>query len=641
MQLLSINSNSIDKIFFQLFLFVLLFFSYLHYGNPPANTPDLSWMQALGVAYTQELQHGVELMFTYGPLGYFYNGTAPYVPGLFHLFMTWQFLAAIIIASLFILRGSQLSNVLDKFVFFYLALVLLSVQSIHLVDSVYYFSMFLTVTLIADPPRFLKQKFYLGFIIFVILMFSILAVTKFTQFIIAGINVFIIMGIIGHRYGWFRAILIPIGYISLVALLWVTLGQQIEHFPKFVVNSLELAKGYSEAMSLNGEKREAVLAIGVMSLAAFIGIISTFAPKFSIEKLLLTVSIGLGTFMAFKAGLVRHDSPHASIFFGFAMLIPFLFAYDTKMNFILKSFFHLLRYTLIITAVIGLFWTNQFMNVKNMLALWNQNIVENIQKIRQIPEYEEYYKQHIVLLQQQFDLPKIRKIVGNETVDIFSYEQLVVFVNHLNWHPRPIFQSYSAYTPKLLKINRDFYESQQAPKFVIFKLQTLAQRFPIMDDIEAIKVLLRDYVPVLEERDYLLLKRSQQLNNVTTSSVLLKQNIKFDESLDVASLSNEPLLLSLEISKTWVGKVYALLYKSSAVYLELTTVDNEKLLYRIIPNMLKSGVLINPLVINQADFVNWYEGKPLKQVASVKITTNRGSIRQFEDEITLTISSYQ
>ena len=644
MQFLQINSKFLDKFFFQFALFILFFFSYIHYGNPPANSLDLSWMQALGVAYTQKLQHGTDLIFTYGPLGYFYNASTPYVPDLFYLFITWQFLAAIIIALLFMLRGYNLTNGLDKLVFFALALTLLSVLSMHLFDIAYYLSMLLAVTIIANPPHFLKRLFYVSFIGLALFIFAILSITKFTQLVIAAVNVFAIMGIIGLRYGWLRAALIPVGYASLVALLWVKLGgQQLDNFPLFLSNSLEIVRGYGDAMSSGGSQRNAFLAIGMLGLVALIGGMSTFFPKFNLERLLLTLSIGFGTFVVFKTGFVRHDPGHELIFFGFTMLIPFLFTYDVNMSLLLKSIFHALRYTLVTVAVIGVLWSSQsigLMNHKTVLALWNQNFVENLQKSLHLSWWKNHYHEHFVLQQKRVDLPKIREIVGDATVDIFSYEQSVLFANQFNWQPRPIFQSYVAYTPKLSDYNRQFYESSQAPEFVIFKLQTMDNRFPMMDDSETIKVLLRNYEFVLEERGYLLLKRMLQKKEVTENR-LLERHIKVGKSLKIAAFNEKQLLLKVDISKTWIGWLYSFLYKPSAVYLELTTTENTKLVYRIVPNMLQSGVLINPLITNQEEFISWYQGTfPARKIVSIKILANQGGLKQFQDEVTLTVNSY-
>ena len=56
-------------------------------------------------------------------------------------------------------------------------------------------------------------------------------------------------------------------------------------------------------------------------------------------------------------------------------------------------------------------------------------------------------------------LPKIAQKVGDGLIDVFNYRQGAALLNNLNYHPRPVIQSYSAYTRDLLRANLDFYRS--------------------------------------------------------------------------------------------------------------------------------------------------------------------------------------
>ncbi|MDR2058321.1 MAG: hypothetical protein LBP83_08620, partial [Dysgonamonadaceae bacterium] len=42
---------------------------------------------------------------------------------------------------------------------------------------------------------------------------------------------------------------------------------------------------------------------------------------------------------------------------------------------------------------------------------------------------------------------------ANKRVDVFPYDIALLYAYDLNWSPRPVFQSYSAYTPVLDQIN--------------------------------------------------------------------------------------------------------------------------------------------------------------------------------------------
>jgi len=639
------TSSLLELRFLQFILFGLLFLSFMHYGGISADHAlDPSWLQGLGMAYKQNMQFGIDIIFTYGPLGYFYNATTPYDADLFVLFMTWQIMSALIIALLFMLHGQQLNGLINKWIYFFLVFML-SAQSVHLVDSVYYLSILVIMALVVNPPAFVqKQPAAVNWLMMLLILslFAILAMTKFVLFLIIGFNVVIMTIIIGWQQSWLKAILIPPTYAGLVIGLWVLLGQDIAHLPAFFFNSLEISKGYNAAMLTIGASNEILPAVGLMGIAALVGLMSAFVPKFSLVRFLLTCSIGFSSFLVFKAGFVRHDAPHASIFYGFLMMIGFLFSYETKMYLGIATIFHGLRYILITMSFIGLVWTNQFFTINDMLGYWNTTVISNAKQLVQLPILQQNYDKHLKLRQQIWDLPQVRKIVGNETVDLVSFEQGTLFLNQFNWHPRPIYQGYSAYTSRLLIANGDFYASEQAPRFVLFKLQTIDGRFPLIDDIEVIKVLMRDYVIVLQEKGYLLLQREPRgQGRVTEGEIVLQQPVDIGQAIEISEFNQQPLLLTLDFEKTMAGELFSFLYKSSLVYMELTTDTGVVLRYRIMPKMMETGVLINPLLINQVQFIDWHEGKALQPIQQVKIIVeNTAGVSLFDKEIDFKLSVF-
>src|SRR5262249_55861946 len=66
-----------------------------------------------------------------------------------------------------------------------------------------------------------------------------------------------------------------------------------------------------------------------------------------------------------------------------------------------------------------------------------------------------------------YALPRIKACVRDAPVDLISYEQGLVFLNQFHWRPRPVFQSYTAYTPYLLSANARFFQGPKAPAYLI------------------------------------------------------------------------------------------------------------------------------------------------------------------------------
>ena len=82
-------------------------------------------------------------------------------------------------------------------------------------------------------------------------------------------------------------------------------------------------------------------------------------------------------------------------------------------------------------------------------------------------------------------LPKVQAEVRDASIDVLGNEQAMALLNNLNYTPRPVFQGYTAYTPNLINLNTAFYSSPKAPAYVLYKNQTIDDRFPTLDDAGA------------------------------------------------------------------------------------------------------------------------------------------------------------
>src|SRR5262249_54445990 len=77
------------------------------------------------------------------------------------------------------------------------------------------------------------------------------------------------------------------------------------------------------------------------------------------------------------------------------------------------------------------------------------------------------YEEWLTKEKQRFDLPHTRAVIGQAPVDVLGYEQTIALYNGLTYRPRPVFQSYCAYTSHLARLNDAFYRSSRAPDYVL------------------------------------------------------------------------------------------------------------------------------------------------------------------------------
>src|SRR5262249_45675042 len=123
---------------------------------------------------------------------------------------------------------------------------------------------------------------------------------------------------------------------------------------------------------------------------------------------------------------------------------------------------------------------------------------------------------HIDLLERvslteraRWDWPILRREIGRHSVDLISSVQSALFVNDLNYRQRPVFQSYSTYTPELLEANARALASAAGPDFLVVRLEPIDERFPMLEDTRAWQEVLYRYRPVTVEKGNLLMERDR------------------------------------------------------------------------------------------------------------------------------------
>jgi hypothetical protein len=242
------------------------------------------------------------------------------------------------------------------------------------------------------------------------------------------------------------------------------------------------------------------------------------------------------------------------------------------------------------------------------------------------------------LQKQRFECPKIKAEVGNSTVDVFGHYQGIALLNDLNYHPRPAFQSYSAYTPFLIRTNAAFYRSDAAPSFVISTFHTIDGRLPTLDDSEALRVLLLDYELVLQENGCLLWRRlGLRRAAIEEVTELETREIALDQAVPLAEGN---LWCVMDIKESTLGRLRGLLYKPPILFISVTDQDDRSTTYRILPGIARGGFILDPYLQSQTDIIGLKTGFAPKpgHVSSFKLVTDDSSRKYFDSAVKIHLS---
>ena len=231
-------------------------------------------------------------------------------------------------------------------------------------------------------------------------------------------------------------------------------------------------------------------------------------------------------------------------------------------------------------------------------------------------------------------LPGLADHVGRAGVDMFGSDQTAVLFNGLNYHPRPVFQSYAAYSAPLMELNDEFYLSMRSPQYVLFRLSAMDRKFPPLEDSLALKNLLINYQPTATDGTFLLLN---QRTRIRAELKLVSQGtLKPGERLRLSEYSDMDLWVAFDLQPTLPGRARAFLYQPPIVRLVLWYGSAEKQKvrrFRAPATMLAAGFLISPLLFGNDDVLALYRGDGFLRPSACAIELNPGTEQLWRDSI--------
>jgi hypothetical protein len=245
-------------------------------------------------------------------------------------------------------------------------------------------------------------------------------------------------------------------------------------------------------------------------------------------------------------------------------------------------------------------------------------IALNVKTLLHVREHEDMRAAERVDLARKYGLPRMKKLVGDATIDVFGSEQACVFLNDMSWRPRPVFQGYCVMTDAFSAMNERFLAGPDAPRFMLYLPDSIDYRLPGMEDARSLARMLRDYRAVLRERGMLLLERRSDAPREMHRELVLERELAPGEALDLAGLEGDVLQLEVRTRLDVGGRLRALALGAPELWLETTTSDGDVISYRIIPSMLEYGAIVRPWLQSPGDWVSFLAGDKVHSLTSVR-----------------------
>lgn len=388
-----------------------------------------------------------------------------------------------------------------------------------------------------------------------------------------------------------------VGVVFCVLCLWGLLYGDLSGLKDFSRSLIEFSSGHTSAMTVSYSKDWLSLGFApVLYLACTLCLLRLDQNLFKVA-----VCIGLGLALWFKFAIVREGHIFGLLELAFALLIYVtLLSRNTKTLIVtivlLASFYVLLQRAFIATDT-------------PLVKIADQSIADKLARSIEfdfdIFRYARFsaYKDELVAdstsRTQANVLPaSIIQIVGNATVDSYPWKTTFFYANSLRWTPRPVFQSYIAYTPWLDGKNAEFFRSDRSPRFLIWHDRTLISidgRYLLNDEPDALWEILSRYRLICHAGDLRLFERSpqRQLRQLGERKQLLESVHRWRTWIDVPEGSGI-IGAKIRFERTLTGQLRRLLYKEDALRISYKLKNEKVIEKRIIPDNAVNGVWVSP-----------------------------------------------
>lgn len=598
---------------FGAFVGALIFCITLRLGIGTAGTNlDESWSAVIAWAHVQQAQWGSDIVFTYGPLGWL-NPFATYYPTLFTTFFVSQIVMTLGIGVTFGLAASLLRGWGARLV----ALVVLLVLSPRLLSDVLMLgTLILAVAAVERAARVRKVALRALLLSIVALLCATLGLVKFS-FFPPAVGVWLVGTLLlaQHRrglaaFGWL------LGVPAASLALWLANGQAISGFPSYLLSSMEMASAYSHAMGGGGaDLEQAIGATACVVVAALLLVWLGSDRSARLRALMVAGYLAATLFIAWRVSFTRAD--HAYIFLplvALALLAMMGFVRDLRPPLRLAATLSALLLSGAAVWLIPPKATSQTYRTTADHVAQTWDMLLDPATLRALQDTGR------AGVRSALDLPRVREIVGTQRIDLLTSSQGVVLVNELNYAPRPVFQSYAAYSPRLQRLNERYFLDGSAPPFVLLKIEAIDMRYPTSEDGLALLALWRNYRLVEIERGFVLLKRVRELRDPIAPAAARYVDAAFGEWIDVPAHTSA-MLMHVDLSQSLRGKLTTTLLREPPLLMEValdTTVVHK---YRLVRAAAAGGFLLSPYLADEISYVQWMYGNRQPAVQRVRFTT--------------------
>jgi hypothetical protein len=406
-----------------------------------------------------------------------------------------------------------------------------------------------------------------------------------------------------------------------VAMLLIAYVRTIAGLAGAASASLQIVHGYGVAMTTLGSTTVLLLGIGVVLC---MGVTAFFLRRAQDPSFALAAAFTVGALFLFREGFVRQDWLHELQFFSPVLCLAAILVLAPR------------KYTAVSVSVVGVIACS----LMSLAAVRVGSLADGRNGVDpgQVLTGEEGWRHldslvHLSASRASGRAASEQALVpdrlpdgwlssigaGHGTVDAVPWEINVIAANHLSWVPSPTLQLYAAYTAALDRADAAHFRSPHAPDFLVMQFADIDGRNPLLSAPATWRAIMDSYdlAGMDPAGGFLLLHRkpaapAAPLQTLGTSRARAGDTISVPEA-------GGPVYAQIDTQLTPLGMVKSELFRIAPVSLELNYASGQSAVYRVTPDTLQNGVLINYLPQTGPEFAGLLSRRATDRVTSFRL----------------------
>ena len=557
---------------------------------------DLSWILTLNFTNIKQLIWGTDFAFTYGPLSYLSTrlgwGTSGNNLILYDIFFYLN------LFLVYFISFTQSSNkiITTLLIVAYTLLIPVWIGSSTALILLAFLVFWIRMSI--EKPKFFYYVFQ--FILLFLLFFI-----KFNTGLIAFPLFFtgLLYNFICKKEKFYWLLLYAITPIVIIVLSSRYLN--VDLIP-YIKTALEIISGYNDVMYLDHKFSRRLLALFIVFSTVFILGHKVYAERKTnfIKNTAIFIIYGIPIFVLYKSGFVRGLEVEFFIFSVLLILTSRDLHYENYKKY---------SSIIIVMCLLSSFGI-VYLDKGTKMPFETTNKIDKYYLIG-IKNFTPISGLQIIPNDNQFPF-SVKEKIGANTVDIYPWNAQLLFENKLNFLPRPVFQSYTAYTKDLEEMNFNHFNSfTKAPEFVVYEYLAIDERYPLFDEPKVNLCLLKNFSPVemfdFQNRKFILLQKRKDF-----------KPIKLEKTKEYAMMADSPLVpkkdvyYEIGVYNSIIGKFITVIDHAPEIRLEIRT--NAATEYRTGKKLLESGLFLENKINKTEDFYSLFFSDSLAKLEKVK-----------------------